>query len=44
MTVSLYGVWGRRSPSQSKYGLITTPSVMWAAESASLRLSGSPKE
>ena len=33
----------RRSPSQSKNGLMTTPSVMWPAESSSLRESSSPK-
>jgi hypothetical protein len=43
MTVSAYSWFGGRSVPQSKYGLITTDFGMLAAESSSLRLSGSPK-
>ena len=41
MTVSAHGIRGRRSPSQSKYGLMTTLRGTNGAESSSLRSSGS---
>ena len=43
MNDSEYGVFGRRSPAQSKYGLTTTPFIMDAAESSLFTESGSPK-
>ena len=43
MKDSEYGVFGRRSPAQSKNGLTTTPFIIDAAESSSFRESGSPK-
>ncbi len=43
MTVSLYGVRGGRSLSQSKNGLMTTDFIIREAESAVFMLSGSPK-
>ena len=43
MTVSLYGVRGWRSLSQSKNGLMTTDLLMCGALSSSLNESSSPQ-
>src|ERR1700709_1737247 len=42
MIESRYAIFGGRSPAQSKNGLITTPIIMCAAESASFVDNGSP--